>query len=162
MHHKMVDFIDCALTKHILHLSFSPSLPLFLLVALARSAALPLPFCLTLPTTASCLCLLQFQSPSAFPSLTLLCDGRSQPRCNWREYRWSKATESRLWCKRPGSWAEHSLVPKRQYPAAPHYTPSDHRSHPEQGGEAEFSPFIISSQLIFYSHRSPSFILCDV
>lgn len=31
MHHKMVDFIDCALTKHI---SFSLSFPLFLSAAL--------------------------------------------------------------------------------------------------------------------------------
>lgn len=106
--------------------------------------ALLLFFSLTLPTTSSCLCLHQSQSLSGLPAFIQFCDGRSQLSCICRECLRSRASESRLWCKRLDSWAKRSPGPKRRCPAAPHYTPEDHQSHPEQGRGRKMSLFLPS------------------
>jgi len=125
MHHNSVDFIYCVLIVSPPPPHTHPTLSVIGSLSLSPAAFL-------FDTTSW---LFQFQSPSGFPSLSWLCDGRSQPRCIWREYRWSRASVSRLWCKHPGSWVEHSPGPRRQYPAVPHYTPEDHQSRPEQARE---------------------------
>lgn len=92
------DFIECA------RLKTSPSLALFPTVSPcgSLSATLPLLFFLTLPTIASCLCLLQFQF-LWFPLPHKFVMMRSQPNCMRRECHWSRSSESRLWCKHLGS-----------------------------------------------------------